>query len=110
MVRALVLGVVALVLSVAAGQAMVDFLRQRGLGKEISSDGPASHAAKAGTPTMGGILILTAVVVPTLLWANLESIFVWVALGSTLGYGAIGFADDYLKLVRKRSEGLSGLT
>ncbi len=96
----------AMVISFTMGPWLIRKLREFQIGERIRKDGPEAHQAKAGTPTMGGLLILTAVIVPTLLWADLTSIFVWVALGATVGYGLIGFADDYLKLVRK-SHGLS---
>ena len=99
----------AMIISFALGPWLIRRLRYSQIGERIRHNGPEAHHAKAGTPTMGGLLILTAVIVPTLLWADLTSIFVWVALGSTLGFGMIGFADDYLKLVR-RSHGLSART
>jgi phospho-N-acetylmuramoyl-pentapeptide-transferase len=99
----------AMVISFTMGPWLIRKLRESQIGERIRKDGPEAHHAKAGTPTMGGVLILTAVIVPTLLWADLTSIFVWVALGATVGYGLIGFADDYLKLARK-SQGLSART
>jgi phospho-N-acetylmuramoyl-pentapeptide-transferase len=99
----------AMVISFTMGPWLIRKLRESQIGERIRKDGPEAHHAKAGTPTMGGVLILTAVIVPTLLWADLTSIFVWVALGATVGYGLIGFADDYLKLSRK-SHGLSART
>jgi phospho-N-acetylmuramoyl-pentapeptide-transferase len=99
----------AMVISFTVGPWLIRKLRESQIGERIRKDGPEAHHAKAGTPTMGGVLILTAVIVPTLLWADLTSIFVWVALGATVGYGLIGFADDYLKLARK-SHGLSART
>jgi phospho-N-acetylmuramoyl-pentapeptide-transferase len=97
----------ALVISFALGPWLVKRLERFQIGERIRHDGPEAHKAKAGTPTMGGLLILAAVIFPTLLWADLRSVFVWVALGSTLGYGLIGFTDDYLKLSRRGSHGLS---
>jgi len=82
--------------------------RERQLGEVIRDDGPAAHAVKSGTPTMGGALILLALVAATLLWCNLRSTLVWLALLVTVGYGAIGFVDDYLKLARKNKKGLPG--
>src|SRR6476646_8673526 len=82
--------------------------RERQLGEVIRDDGPAAHAAKSGTPTMGGALILLALVAATLLWCDLRSTLVWLALLVTVGYGAIGFLDDYLKLSRKNKKGLPG--
>jgi phospho-N-acetylmuramoyl-pentapeptide-transferase len=80
--------------------------RARQLGEVIRDDGPASHASKRGTPTMGGALIIMALVAATLLWCDLRSMLVWLALLVTVGYGAIGFLDDYLKLSRKNKKGL----
>jgi phospho-N-acetylmuramoyl-pentapeptide-transferase len=97
----------ALVLSFAMGPWLIRRLQKSQIGERIRQDGPAGHKVKAGTPTMGGLLILASVMVPTLLWADLRSVFVWLALGSIFGYGLIGFADDYLKLFRKGSHGLS---
>jgi len=97
----------ALAISFVFGPWLIANLRQFQIGQHIRKEGPEAHHSKAGTPTMGGVLILTAIVVPTLLWANLSNVFVWVALATTVVFGMIGFADDYLKLVRKRSLGLS---
>src|SRR6267154_1967318 len=82
--------------------------RERQLGEVIRDDGPASHASKQGTPTMGGALIILALVAATLLWCDLRSTLVWLALFVTVGYGAIGFVDDYIKIVRKNKKGLAG--
>jgi len=82
-------------------------LRQ-GKGQPIRNDGPATHLSKAGTPTMGGVLILFALIISTLLWADLTNAFVWLALFLTASYGAIGWYDDYLKIMRNDSKGLSG--
>ena len=83
-------------------------LQKRQIGQVIRDDGPKSHFSKAGTPTMGGSLLLIGMVIPTFLWADLSNAFVWVILGVTTGFGAIGFIDDALKLVRKSSQGLRG--
>ena len=98
--------ITALVLSLILGPWLVRKLREFQIGQVIRTDGPDSHFVKAGTPTMGGLLILTATIVPTLLWANLANPYVWIAVLTTLAYGAIGFADDYLKIVRKSHHGL----
>ena len=82
--------------------------RERQLGEVIREDGPAAHASKSGTPTMGGALIIMALTAATILWCDLRSTLVWLALLVTVGYGAIGFLDDYLKLARKNKKGLSG--
>ncbi len=86
---------------------MIRKLTQFNVGQVVRSDGPQTHLAKAGTPTMGGALILIAVFVSTLLWSNLNNRFVWVVLFTTLFFGAIGWVDDYRKLVRKNPKGLS---
>ncbi|HXI59203.1 MAG TPA: phospho-N-acetylmuramoyl-pentapeptide-transferase [Polyangia bacterium] len=82
--------------------------RARQLGEVIRDDGPASHASKKGTPTMGGALIILALVAATLLWCDLRSTLIWLALLVTVGFGAIGFLDDYLKLSRRNKKGLPG--
>ncbi len=90
------------------GPGIIDLLRvKQGKGQPIRDDGPKSHLSKVGTPTMGGIMIIAGVVVSTLLWANLGNPYIWIVLGVTLGYGAIGFYDDYLKVTRRTSSGFS---
>ena len=96
----------ALMISLLFGSAMIRKLREFQIGQVIRHEGPASHRAKAGTPTMGGLLILTAAIVPTLLWADLTNVYVWIAVIATLLFGAIGFLDDYLKIVRHSHHGL----
>jgi phospho-N-acetylmuramoyl-pentapeptide-transferase len=96
----------ALVISLLVGPWLIRKLREFQIGQIIRHEGPASHAPKAGTPTMGGLLILTASIVPTLLWADLRNVYIWIAVLATAGFGAIGFADDYLKLVRRSHHGL----
>jgi phospho-N-acetylmuramoyl-pentapeptide-transferase len=96
----------ALAISLLLGPWMVRKLREFEIGQVIRQDGPQTHRPKAGTPTMGGLLILTASLVPTLLWADLTNVYVWIAVLTTAGYGAIGFADDYLKIVRRSHHGL----
>jgi phospho-N-acetylmuramoyl-pentapeptide-transferase len=91
------------------GPAIIDLLRvKQGKGQPIREDGPATHFAKRGTPTMGGLMILAGVLVSTLLWANLENRYVWVVLFVTVGFGAIGFYDDYLKVTKQSHAGFSG--
>jgi phospho-N-acetylmuramoyl-pentapeptide-transferase len=97
----------ALALSLVLGPWLIRRLREFQIGQVIRHDGPASHQPKAGTPTMGGLLILTAAVVPTLLWADLWNSYVWIATGATLAFGAVGFADDYLKITRRSHHGLA---
>jgi phospho-N-acetylmuramoyl-pentapeptide-transferase len=96
----------ALAISLVLGPWLVRKLREFQIGQVIRQEGPTSHRPKAGTPTMGGLLILTASLVPTLLWADLTNVYVWIAVITTAGYGAIGFADDYLKIVRRSHDGL----
>ena len=96
----------ALAIGLFLGPWMIRKLREFQIGQVIRQEGPATHRKKAGTPTMGGLLILTSVLVPTLLWADLTNAFVWIAVLSTTAFGAIGFADDYLKIVRRSHHGL----
>ena len=96
----------ALVLSLLLGPWLIRRLREFQIGQVIRTEGPASHKPKAGTPTMGGLLILAAVFVPTLLWADLTNPFVWIAVSATAAFGAIGFVDDYLKITRHSHHGL----
>src|SRR5947209_68816 len=96
----------ALAISLAFGPWLVRKLREFQIGQVIRAEGPQTHRPKAGTPTMGGLLILTAALVPTLLWADLTNVYVWIAVLTTAAYGAIGFADDYLKIVRRSHHGL----
>src|SRR5580700_3027028 len=94
------------------GPWIIDHLRLRqGKGQPIRADGPQSHlVTKIGTPTMGGLMILSGLVVSTLLWANPANPYVWVVLGVTLGFGSIGFYDDYLKVTKQTHAGFSGRT
>jgi phospho-N-acetylmuramoyl-pentapeptide-transferase len=96
----------ALALSLALGPWMIRKLRDFQIGQVIRQEGPQSHQAKAGTPTMGGLLILTSALVPTLLWADLSNAYVWIAVLATVGFGVVGFMDDYLKIVRRSHHGL----
>ena len=96
----------ALFISLVFGPWLIRKLRDFQIGQIIRQEGPQSHRAKAGTPTMGGLLILAAAIVPTLLWADLSNPYIWIAVLSTLGFGAVGFADDYLKIVRRSHHGL----
>ena len=90
------------------GPAIIDLLRiKQGKGQPIREDGPQTHFAKVGTPTMGGLMILSGVTVSTLLWANWANWYVWIVLFVTLSYGVIGFYDDYLKVTRAKSAGVS---
>jgi phospho-N-acetylmuramoyl-pentapeptide-transferase len=98
--------VTALLLAFWLGPGIIRRLRDRNVGQVIRAEGPASHHGKRGTPTMGGLIIILATVVPTILWARLDSRFVVVAVLAMLWAGAIGFIDDYLKIVRGKSQGL----
>jgi len=98
----------ALFMGLIVGPAVVRRLREFQIGQYIREEGPKAHQKKAGTPTMGGVLIVVAMLIPTLLWADLSNRFVWIAVLSTLAFGSIGFADDYLKVVHRRNLGLTG--
>jgi len=97
----------ALVISFILGPWLIERMRQIKLGQYIREEGPKSHQQKAGTPTMGGILINVAILIPTLLWADILNPYIWIILFVTFAYGAIGFLDDYRKLVKKRNLGLT---
>jgi phospho-N-acetylmuramoyl-pentapeptide-transferase len=105
--RTAVASLTALLLVLVLGPWMIERLRRFQIGQHIRDEGPQAHKAKAGTPTMGGILILAGILVPTLLWGDLTNRNLWILVFSTLAFAAIGFADDYLKVVKKRSMGLS---
>jgi phospho-N-acetylmuramoyl-pentapeptide-transferase len=100
--------ITALLLSLLFGGRLIDALKKWNIGQQIREEGPQAHMAKRGTPTMGGVLIVGSVVVSTLLWAKLSSVYVWTVVLATLAFGAIGFADDYLKMAKRRSLGLTG--
>jgi phospho-N-acetylmuramoyl-pentapeptide-transferase len=97
----------ALFTGLIVGPIVIRRLRDFQIGQYIREEGPQAHQKKAGTPTMGGLLIAIAILVPTLLWADLSNPFVWIAVFATLAFGAIGFADDYLKVVHRRNLGLT---
>jgi len=97
----------ALFMSILLGPYMIRKLREFQIGQYIREEGPKSHQRKAGTPTMGGVLIVISIALPTLLWANLRNPYVWVALFSLISFGAIGFYDDYTKVRRMRNLGLT---
>ncbi len=98
----------ALFLCIALGPWLINKLREFQIGQYIREEGPKSHQKKAGTPTMGGILIIISIVIPTLLWADLRFPYVWIAIAALLGYGWIGFLDDYSKVTKRRNLGLTG--
>jgi phospho-N-acetylmuramoyl-pentapeptide-transferase len=105
--RAILAAVTALAMALFIGPTMIALLSRYQIGQRVRSDGPQSHLQKSGTPTMGGVLVLVAMGLGTVLWADLSSRFVWILLGTTLGFGLIGFYDDYLKLVVGNSKGLA---
>jgi len=105
--RAVLATLTALAISFIVGPGMIRKLTEYKVGQAVRDDGPQTHLIKAGTPTMGGALILVAIGVSTLLWADLHNRFVWVVLVTTLGFGAIGWVDDYRKVVYKNPKGLS---
>ena len=98
----------ALFTALIVGPMVINRLREFQIGQYIREEGPKAHQKKAGTPTMGGLLIAIAVVVPTLLWADLSNVFVWIAMASISAFAAIGFTDDYIKVVHRRNLGLTG--
>src|SRR5262249_52819651 len=106
--RATYAAVTALLIALIFGRRLINSLKKWNVGQQIREEGPQAHLAKRDTPTMGGLLLIASVVLSTLLWARLTSFYVWVVILATLGFGAVGFADDYLKLVKQRSLGLTG--
>ncbi len=100
--------VTALLISLLFGRRLINGLKRWNIGQQIRAEGPQAHMAKQNTPTMGGLLLIASVIVSTLLWAKLSSFYVWVVIVATLAFGGVGFADDYLKLVKRRSLGLTG--
>ncbi len=97
----------ALLIAMFIGPYVIQKLREFQIGQYIREDGPQSHQKKSGTPTMGGVLIVIAILLPTVLWSDPANPFVWIAVCSTLAFGAIGFADDYTKVVKRRNLGLT---
>lgn len=100
--------VTALLISLLSGRKLIHALKRWNIGQQIREEGPQAHIAKRDTPTMGGLLVIASVLISTLLWARLSSVYVWIIIFATLAFGAVGFADDYLKLVKRRSLGLTG--
>jgi phospho-N-acetylmuramoyl-pentapeptide-transferase len=100
--------ITALLLSLVFGGKLIHALKRWNVGQQIREEGPQGHMAKRGTPTMGGVLIVGSVVISTLLWAKLTSVYVWTVVLATLAFGGIGFADDYYKMAKQRSLGLTG--
>jgi len=97
----------ALLIALFIGPYVIQKLREFQIGQYIREEGPQSHQKKSGTPTMGGVLIVIAIILPTVLWADPSNPFIWITVLATLAFGAIGFADDYIKVVKKRSLGLT---
>ncbi|MCA1558090.1 MAG: phospho-N-acetylmuramoyl-pentapeptide-transferase, partial [Acidobacteria bacterium] len=100
--------ITALLITLFFGRRVIEALRNWNVGQQIREEGPQAHMAKRGTPTMGGVLVIASVIISTLLWARLTSLYIWIALVATAGFAAIGFADDYAKMAKKRSLGLTG--
>lgn len=105
--RAVMAILTSLVLSLIVGPKVIKFLHKLKYGQVVRDDGPKSHLAKTGTPTMGGIMILGTIVISTLLWADLRNVYVWIVLYATVAFGSIGFIDDYWKITRQNTKGLS---
>jgi len=97
----------ALLITLIIGPFVIEKLREFQIGQYIREEGPKAHQKKAGTPTMGGVLICIAILLPTFLWADLSNPFIWVVMFSTAAFGAIGFADDYIKVIHRRNLGLT---
>ena len=100
--------ITALLISLFFGGRLIEALKEWNVGQQIREEGPQAHQVKRGTPTMGGVLIVGSVLISTLLWARLSSVYVWTAMIATLIFGAIGFVDDYSKMAKQRSLGLTG--
>jgi phospho-N-acetylmuramoyl-pentapeptide-transferase len=100
--------VTAMLIALLFGSKVIDGLKKWNIGQQIREEGPQAHIAKQHTPTMGGLLIIASVIISTLLWAKLSGLYIWITILATLGFGGVGFADDYIKLVRRRSLGLTG--
>src|SRR5215813_11878339 len=100
--------ITALLISLLFGGRLIEALRKWNVGQQIREEGPQAHMIKRGTPTMGGVLIIGSVIISTLLWARLTRFYVWTAMIATLLFAAIGFVDDYAKMARQRSLGLTG--
>src|SRR3989304_4260575 len=106
--RTILAALTALIFSLWFGPILIRWLRVKQLGQQIRMDGPQSHYTKAGTPTMGGALILVAISLATLLWSDLSNHYVWLVLLVILGFGTIGWIDDYRKVIKKNSKGMPG--
>ncbi|MFW5812063.1 MAG: phospho-N-acetylmuramoyl-pentapeptide-transferase [Alkalispirochaetaceae bacterium] len=104
--RAAYAAVTSLLICFIFGPAIIRWLQRIKAGEEIRSDGPATHHAKSGTPTMGGVMIILAIVVSAILWMDVRNLYTWMGVAATLGFGLLGFTDDFLKVVKKNSDGL----
>lgn len=104
--RTILATLTSLLIAIVIGPKMISWLQRLQIGQTVRDDGPQTHLQKMGTPTMGGVLILAAIMISVLLWADLSNKYVWVTLSILLGYGVVGFVDDYRKVVRKDSKGL----
>ena len=104
--RSILAVLTALLIAIIFGKPMIRWLQRMQIGQVVRDDGPESHFSKKGTPTMGGCLILFSIAVSTLLWSNLTNVFTWILLFTLVSFGLVGFLDDYLKLVKKNSQGL----
>src|SRR6266498_94819 len=100
--------ITALLLSLMFGGKLIEALRRWNIGQQIREEGPQGHIAKRGTPTMGGVLIVGSVLVSTLLWARLTNVYIWTIIVATVLFATIGFLDDYAKMAKQRSLGLTG--
>ncbi|MGH3851349.1 MAG: phospho-N-acetylmuramoyl-pentapeptide-transferase, partial [Pseudonocardiaceae bacterium] len=100
--------VTAMLISLLFGRKVINGLKKWDIGQQIREEGPQAHISKRDTPTMGGLLVIASVIISTLMWARLSGLYIWITILATLGFGAVGFADDYIKLVKRRSLGLTG--
>src|SRR5438067_626784 len=100
--------VTAMLIALLSGGRVINGLKRWNIGQQIREEGPQAHIAKRDTPTMGGLLIIGSVIISTLMWAKLNGLYIWITIVATVGFGAVGFADDYIKLVKHRSLGLTG--
>lgn len=105
--RTMYAALTALVISFILGPMIIRYLQRYHIGQQVRDDGPQSHLGKSGTPTMGGIMILFALIISTVLWADLKNVYVWLVLFATTSFGLIGFWDDFLKVSKRQSKGLS---
>jgi phospho-N-acetylmuramoyl-pentapeptide-transferase len=99
--------VTAMLISLLFGRKVINGLKKWDIGQQIREEGPQAHISKRDTPTMGGLLIIASVIISTLMWARLSGLYIWITILATVGFGAVGFADDYIKLVKRRSLGLT---